>query len=48
MNETTQLRNLIKVKIGIEGLTKEDIAFFLERSREILDRRGAAHGNCQN
>ena len=48
MNEKNALLNLIKVKIDIEGLTKEDIAFFLERSREILDRRGAAHGNCQN
>ena len=45
MDETTALRNLIKVKIDITGLTKEDVAFLLERSREILDRRETAHGD---
>ena len=47
MNSTEELRNLMKIKIDIIR-SEEDIAYLLEKSREILNRRSGGNGNHQN
>ena len=47
MNSTEDLRNLMKLKIDIIR-SEEDMAYLLEKSREILNRRSGGNGYHQN
>ena len=56
MNRTEELRNLIKLRIYMgrsDGdmvyiCSEEEIAYLLEKSKEILNRRSCGNGNHQN
>ena len=36
--EVKELRELIRVKVDIYGLTKEDIEYLIDRSKKILEK----------